>query len=346
MDILDNRGLVSERDKSGALEVATHEASQLATQIEIINAPGEHGQIEKIVVAGMGGSALAADLARDWLDLPISLHVVKQYYLPQYVDTKTLVIASSFSGNTEETITALADARARGAMIGVISRGGELETIARRDGLTYAQLNFEGQPRMAALLNLRALLQLFIAFGVLGEHVIAELESAGRAVDEKAQSWTADVASADNLAKQLAWHACGKTGVMYAGSRFRSIAYKWKISFNENAKNVAFWNEYSEFNHNEFLGWTSHPVEKPFAVFDLRSSFDPEQIQKRFDLSDRFLSGLRPKAKRVDLLGNTMLEQMVYGSVLADFVSIYLGILNGVDPTQVDLIEKFKRELN
>ena len=144
---------------------------------------------------------------------------------------------------------------------------------------------------------------------------------------------------------QLALIAVGKTPVFYAGSLMAPVAYKWKISWNENAKNVAFWNYFPEFSHNEFIGWTSHPVEKPFAVFDLISNLENPRILKRFALSDKMLSGKRPKSTVVPLQGETVLEQMLWGSVLADFVSIYVGILNNVDPTRVDLIEKFKKAL-
>ena len=123
------------------------------------------------------------------------------------------------------------------------------------------------------------------------------------------------------------------------------VAYKWKISWNENSKNVSFYNEYPEFNHNEFLGWSSHPIEKLFAVFNLRSSFDDPRIQKRFEVSDRLLSGKRPAARNIELQGVSPLEQMLWGSILADFASIYLAILNNVNPTPVELIEKLKVEL-
>lgn len=140
--------------------------------------------------------------------------------------------------------------------------------------------------------------------------------------------------------------AVGKTPVFYAGTLMAPVAYKWKISWNENAKNVAFWNELPEFNHNEFIGWSSHPVEKPFAIFDLVSRFEHPRILKRFEVSDRLLSGRRPKAHTVELKGQTPLQQMLWADILADFTSIYVAILNGVNPTPVDLVEKLKVELN
>src|SRR5690606_1047435 len=98
-------------------------------------------------------------------------------------------------------------------------------------------------------------------------------------------------------------------------------------------------------NHNEFMGWTSHPIEKPFAVFDLISTLEHSRILKRFEVSDKLLSGKRPKAVPVHLNGDTLVAQMLWGCILADFVSIYVAILNNVDPTPVALIEKLKTEL-
>jgi glucose/mannose-6-phosphate isomerase len=164
-------------------------------------------------------------------------------------------------------------------------------------------------------------------------------------LQQESALWAADVPTDHNYAKQLALIAVGKTPIFYAGSLMAPVAYKWKISWNENAKNVAFWNYLPEFNHNEFLGWTSHPVEKPFAVFDLVSELEHPRVLKRFSLSDQLLSGRRPKSTIVPIAGDTLAKQFLWGCILADFVSIYVGILNNVDPTQVDLIEKFKKEL-
>ncbi len=100
-----------------------------------------------------------------------------------------------------------------------------------------------------------------------------------------------------------------------------------------------------EFNHNEFIGWSSHPVEKPFAIIDLISSFEHPRTIKRFELSDKLLSGKRPKATTVQAEGKTIVEQLLFLVILGDMASTYLAILNNVDPTPVDLVEKFKKEL-
>jgi glucose/mannose-6-phosphate isomerase len=200
------------------------------------------------------------------------------------------------------------------------------------------------QPRMAAFGGLMSMLILLEAYGLTKGKSDEIRESAGWLETESAR-WISSVPTEYNLAKQLAIAAAGKTIVIYAPVLMRSVAYKWKISFNESSKNLAFWNYLPEFSHNEFIGWSSHPVEKPFAVFDLRSDFEHERISKRFELTDRLLSGMRPKAQVVELEGESVIREMLWGSILADFVSIYLGLLNGVEPSQVELVEKLKKEL-
>ena len=107
-----------------------------------------------------------------------------------------------------------------------------------------------------------------------------------------------------------------QTCALPSGELTWPLAYKWKISWNESAKNVAFWNQYPEFNHNEFIGWSSHPVEKPFAIIDLRSSLERQRIRERMELSDRLLSGKRPKATVVELKGETLMQQLLWGLTL------------------------------
>ena len=344
MQVLDNLRLIAERDPFGALDVAARQAQQLIDPLTVQQPLPSVGEIRNIVLAGMGGSALAAGIAKDWLDLPLPFEVVRSYSLPKYVGNQTLVIASSHSGNTEETLAALDQAVERGALIAIIASGGALLERAQADGLPYVQIVGDVQPRMALFSNLRALVTLLEVYGIIGG-VLGELEAVGQRLGRTAAQWRADVPATDNHAKQIALQLVGKTPVIYASNLMRSVAYKWKISFNENAKNIAFCNALPEFNHNEFIGWSSHPVQKPFGVIDLLSSYDHPRVQRRFELSARLLSGKRPQPIAVQLEGETMLEQMAWAALLADYTSIYLAILNGVEPTKVELVERLKHEL-
>lgn len=345
--MLDDVNVLKQRDSEGALAIAAEQWSQVDSTPEILDGEHDGRQLTKLVVAGMGGSALAALLTKAWLHdrLKIPFEVVREYDLPEYVDESTLVIASSYSGNTEETVACLAQARERGAQVCVLAAGGNLIETAASEGITRIQIPSGLQPRMAMLLNLRALGELLKHFWVISDDILEEISSVSQWLKAESENWVSTVPTEKNYAKQLALLSVGKTPVFYGGRLTGPVAYKWKISWNENAKNVAFWNVYPEANHNEFIGWASHPVEKPFVVFDLKSSFEHERILKRFEISDKLLSGLRPKSIPVQLAGDTILAQLLWGCILADFVSIYLAILNGVDPTPVELVERLKKEL-
>lgn len=345
--MLDDMNVLLQRDPSGALEVAVTQFQQVSFQAEVKNPEHDGREIKHVVIAGMGGSALAALQVKSWLagDLAIPFEIVRTYDLPAYVGHNTLVIASSYSGNTEETLSCLKQARERGAQVAVTASGGKLVDEARENNIAYTQVPARVQPRMAVIYNLRALVTLLVHFGVVKNERLEEIADTATWLEEVSKEWTKEVTVGKNLAKQLALLAVGKTPVFYAGNLMAPVAYKWKISWNENAKNIAFWNELPEFNHNEFIGWTSHPIEKPFAIFDLISSFEHPRILKRFEISDRLLSGRRPKAHTVELQGETVLKQMLWANVLADFTSIYVAILNGADPTPVDLVENLKLEL-
>lgn len=342
--MLDDQSVIKQRDPQDALGVAAEEYKQLTFDAKVENPfPGEFNPAQ-VVVVGMGGSALAAGLIQDWLRLEVPYEVVRRYDLPAYVSPNTLVVASSYSGNTEETISAMHEAEAKGAKIAVVASDGELLKAAKQLNYPFVVIPIGVEPRMSVFYQLRALAHFLEDCG-LAKGTFDDLEHVAKWLDGQTRNWLPNVPSEQNLAKQLADHALGKTPVVYGGPKMGAVAYKWKISFNENSKNVAFCNELPEFNHNEFMGWTSHPVDKPFAVFDLVSSFEHERVLKRFEVSDRLLSGKRPKAKTISLEGDTYVQQMVWGCVLADFVSIYLAILNGVNPTPVDIIEQLKEEL-
>jgi glucose/mannose-6-phosphate isomerase len=138
----------------------------------------------------------------------------------------------------------------------------------------------------------------------------------------------------------------GKTPVVYGGAKTAVVAAQWKIGFNETAKNVSFYYILPEFNHNEFMGWTKQPVDKPYAVIDLRSNLEHPRIQKRFEVTESLLSGMRPSPIVVDIEGATVLEQLLWVIALGDFVTLYTALLNGVNPAPVELIEKFKLSLD
>lgn len=341
--MLDDLKLIHERDAQDALGIAEKQWQQLEYDFSFSSIDFHP---LNIVFAGMGGSALAAQLACTWPGFSVPFIISRDYSIPGFTSDQTLFIASSYSGNTEETLEALQQAEAVGAKIVVIAAGGKLAEIAQEKNYPLALLPQVTQPRYAVLYGFKALVSILQSFNLVDpSYVSNELQSAVETLKAATTEWRPDVATEHNYAKQLALDIVGKSVVVYGGPLTYPAAYKWKISFNENAKNIAWVNQYPEFNHNEFLGWTSHPLDKPYAVIDLRSNFEHAQVQKRFVVSERLLSGRRPAPLVVNAVGSTLLDQLLWLVALGDFVSLYVALLNGLNPTPVDLIEKFKKEL-
>ena len=347
-NVLDDLKLIHTRDSKDALGIAQKQWEQYKYNFKFDWKPDQ--TINKIVFAGMGGSGLAAKVYKSWPGINMPFEIVQEYDLPKYLDNKTLVIVSSYSGNTEEAVSninqAIDDARdeAHKPLIAVITSGGQLKDIATEHNLPLITLPGGYQPRMTLGYQLRALCELFDSIGV-SSGTVKQLEESADWLKDKLNLWEPTVPTDKNPAKKLALDIIGKSVVVYASSKFAPLAYKWKISFNENAKSIAWWNQFPEFNHNEFLGWTNQPVEKPYVVIDLRSLLDNQQVQKRFAVTQQLLSGLRPNPEIIKLEGDDELKQIMWGVGLGDFVSLYTAILSGIDPTPVDLIEEFKARL-
>jgi glucose/mannose-6-phosphate isomerase len=343
--MLDDLKYIHEKDAHDALGIVSKQAAQLRLTMEL-RGNSNFGTVHNIVFAGMGGSALAGQLVHTWPKLSIPFELVRDYALPLYVGSDTLCIVSSYSGNTEETLSALAAAEQKGAQIAIIASGGKLEELAAQKNYPFVQLPQVDQPRYAMFSNFKALLIILEKAGVLaGDQVFPQLDRAANFVEAATAAWLSTVPTANNPAKQLAQELLGKSVVIYGGPNQYPAAYKWKISVNENAKQIAWAGQLPEFNHNEFLGWSEQPLDKPYAVIDLRSDLEHPRVQKRFTVSARMLSGKRPDPIVVQAQGDDVLEHLLWTIAYGDFVSIYLGLLNGLNPAPVDLVEAFKKEL-
>lgn len=343
--MLDDQHVIAQRDPQGMLGFVAHEPEQLAHHFGVETTLVCERPIRNIVVAGMGGSGFPAHFVTTWPGVPVPFEVSNNYELPQFVGEDTLVIACSYSGNTEETIAAITEARRKKTQLVIMSNGGKLAEIARQHGDFYIEIPHCPQPRTAALYFYRALVEVLVACKFAPLSALDDMAAQVAPLESLVQQWQPEVPQAQNYAKQLAHDMVGKSVIVYAGPKMYPAAYNWKISVNENAKNTAWCNMFPELNHNEFIGWSSHPIEKPFACLDLVSSFEHPRVIKRFAVTDRLLSGKKPASVKIEAKGDTVLAHMLYLLLLGDFATIYLAILNGVNPTPVDLVEKFKKEL-
>lgn len=343
--MLDDLALIHQQDPQDALGINAKQWEQLETTFTLPD-DVQFSEVTAVVHAGMGGSALPALFVQSWPDPSVPFVIARNYELPAFVGPQTLVICDSFSGNTEETLAALEEAQRKGAQIAIITGGGKLQHIGTDKKLPMIVLPAIPQPRYAAFANYKAVIAVLARAGVIdGEQAEVEAAQAAAFIKEQVNAWLPDVPTANNPAKQLAQEMIGKSVVVYSGPKLSPAAYKWKISFNENAKQVAWVNQLPEFSHNEFIGWSKQPVDKPYAVVELRSNLEHERTQKRFEVTGRLLSGMRPEAHVVNAEGKTLLQQLVWTSVFGDFVSLYTALLNKVNPSPVDLVEKFKDEM-
>ncbi len=342
--MLDDLKMIHERDAEDALGVVEKQWQQLTHSFGVAFKPV--AEIHNVVLGGMGGSGWPANYVKAWPGVNVPFEIVNNYSLPNYVNENTLFIASSYSGNTEETLAALAEAEKRQAQIVVMTAGGELHQLATQKNYPLYVLPTGTQPRMSSFYFIAAFLELFTPLGLVDDKADGQRTELADWLKDQTSSWKPDVPTAQNPAKQLALELMGKTPIIYSGPLLSPVAQKMKICINENAKNLAWWNQYPELNHNEFIGWSSHPVDKPFALVEIRSDLEHERVQKRFTVTERMLSGKRPAPHVIVPKGTTLPKQIFWTSVFGDFVSLYLALLNGLNPTPVDLVEKFKKALN
>ncbi len=302
--------------------------------------------VKNIVFAGMGGSALAGVIVKNWLSeqLLVPLEVVRGYTLPGYVNERTLVFISSASGNTEEALSCLKDAQRNNALVIALSSGGKLAKAATNTTLLNITLQAYAQPRLGVFAGVKALVCVLENLGLTGKvDMRRELENVANFLDTQKSQWNLDAAD-DNAARSMAKQLHGKATIIYSGPTLASAGYKWKIDINENAKQMASCNVFPELNHNEMQGWL-FPENKHAQVVELHSTLDSERNKKRFVVTRQVLAkhGYEPIA--VEVVGSTHIQQLLSTIMLGDYVSAYLGILNGIDPSPVELVEKFKKEL-
>ncbi len=309
-------------------------------------APPPPARPNGLAVCGMGGSAIGADLVLACVPgLPVPVAVVRGYVLPAWVHSDVLVVAVSYSGDTEETLSCAQDALERGCTPVCVASGGALVALAGERGLPLISVPSGGQPRAS--------------LGYLSMPLLATLEAAGLCADFSAdvgetvallragnEAWGPEAGDATNAAKQLATRLHAKQTVVYGAGLTVPAARRWKGQVNENAKAPAFWNELPELDHNELMGWTSlpHVAAATLAVF-LDDARGDARLLRRAQLTAAELEARGVAVQRVQTRGASRLARLFSLVQLGDYASCYLALLYGVDPTPVGAIEDFKAKL-
>jgi glucose/mannose-6-phosphate isomerase len=348
--ILDAPTDLRKMDPSGMLRIVSEMPQHVEKAIIVsssvpIGVPGSG--FKHVVVAGMGGSAIAGDVLRTLMEERASVPcvVVRDYASPVFIGRQTLLFCSSYSGNTEESLSQYENAKKKDAGIICLGSGGELQRRALVDGVPFLKIE-EGLPPRAAIGY-----SFFMMYDVLRRMSVLSEESGETSetvslLRSKAQIYHEETPTSHNPAKKLAAELLNKLVIVY-GSRLTSCAsLRWKCQLNENSKTLAYANEFPELNHNEIVGWRGlKALGTPTQVMVLRDSGEHQRVAKRIGITLELMRGDGVQAREVWSEGQSLLTRIFSLIYLGDFVSIYLAMLYREDPTPVRRINELKSRL-
>ena len=348
--VLDDPGVYSKSDPEGMLArikelpVQCREAYRSALAVQL---PAGYRDIDEVVISGMGGSAIGGDLFRSLVQseakVPVIIH--RDYGLPAYVGNRTLFIASSYSGNTEETLSAFEPALKAGAKTLAMTTGGRLGEIAESSNIPVFKIEYKAQPRAALGYSFIPVLGILQNLGLFSDKS-ADIDEAVRVLEDLSSKLDEKAPVSDNPAKQLAERLCGRLPVIYGAGITAEVAHRWKTQINENAKAWAFYEVFPELNHNATVGFPLSPeVAQMIRVVLLRSPLLNERVNLRYEVTCELLKRAGVEYEYVDSLGKSALAQMMSLVMMGDFASYYLAILYKVDPSPVEVINYLKDRL-
>lgn len=313
------------------------------------NLPASFGRLRHLLILGVGGSAIGGDLLQgivgNRLKRPITVN--RSYSIPRWVDRQTLALACSYSGNTEETLSAALEAAKRGAKIVAVTSGGKLYAFSQRRRLPVLKIPSGWPPRAAIGFQTFAPLGLLVRLGWIAKSAVPVEESCDSLERFILNKLAPQVPTSGNPAKKLAHALRGRLPVLYGASGgWEGITYRWRTQLEENAKTLAFHHLFPEATHNEISGWLQPKsvIPRTAALF-LQDPMIHPRIQRRMLFTSRIIRRQGAKVIQVSVPGRSHLERLLKLIALGDFTSVYLALLYRVDPTPVDRVEALKQYL-
>jgi glucose/mannose-6-phosphate isomerase len=315
--------------------------SQITEAIEIGKTAGfkpTSKSINKILLCGLGGSGIGGAIISQLLkqELKVPFVCVNDYNVPAFVDNQTLLIASSYSGNTEETIAAVKEGMSKGAEICVITSGGKILEMAKENGWNHAIVPGGEQPRAMLAYSLVQQIYILQKYGLTSNQYVQDLDSVTALIEENKDDMQAE-------AKTLAEKLHGSLPVIYADSSFGGVATRVKQQINENAKELCWTHVLPEMTHNELVGWAGG--KSNIAPVYLSTDYDHERTTYRWNISKEVISKHTSNINEIKAKGNSQVAQIFYLIHITDWLSWFMSDLKKVDATEVDVIIHLKTEM-
>jgi len=308
-----------------------------------LNVPKIEKDFDKIVFTGMGGSAIAGDVLKTLFNQfsQIPIFIIRDYNIPKFVDSKTLIIVESYSGNTEETISTYKFGKEKNGIILTISSNGEIEKLSIKDNIPYIKIPSGMPPRCAFGYLFFPIYRLFVELNIL--------PGLTEEFFEKIENWTSEFLpeNEDNEAIKIAKIFYKKIPIIYADNKFYPGILRWKTQIAENSQQFTFVNELPEMNHNEIMSYyyPEYFLKKIVVMFVI-SGIENDRIRKRIEITSKIISQKVKEVLTLKLKGDTIFEKLLYLIIFGDWVSYYLSILNKVDPTEIKEINILKEYLS
>ena len=311
------------------------EALEIGRKAQLKSPGGPYGNV---VVTGLGGSGIGGRIAAQLVhkEAKCPIEVYNNYYLPGYVNHKSLVIACSYSGNTEETLAAMDQALAKGARVVTITSGGTMLEIAKAKGLDHIVIPGGNPPR--TMLAYSLVQQFFVLrhFGIIGDGFEGAIETAALMLEQ-------DGEAIKKAAMELTEKLVGKRLVVYSEANTEAVSIRFRQQVNENSKELCWHHAIPEMNHNELVGWAG--ADKNIAVVIFRHKEDHERTQMRMEINKGIFEKYTPHIHEVWSKGDTAFARQLYLINLGDWVSLYWAEKKGVDPTEIAVINMLKGKL-
>ncbi|MGD8543745.1 MAG: bifunctional phosphoglucose/phosphomannose isomerase [Candidatus Bathyarchaeota archaeon] len=360
--ILNDKTAVLALDRSGLFEeqlcfpdnlrkaVARAKSVRLPKEVKIGHRVVRYVGIKKVAVAGMGGSAIAGDILKDWVrsEVKVSMEICRGYHLPAYIDTDSLVFVISYSGDTEETLSCMVNAVERGCKIVSISSNGTLQRATETLGLPFIQLPKMAAARASLPYLFAPLPHLLAKLGILPSgKVDRNMKATVEVLVKLAKEYAVEVPVEKNFAKQTAIKLYETVPIIYSCNPYRSAALRFKGQINENCKIPARFDVFPELNHNEIIGWeASNEITRRYSLILLRGVEELPEVRERIDvLKERIFTKKARSVIEINAQGETKLARIFSLIFTVDMISMYLAILYNRDPVASEIFPLLKHDI-